>query len=266
MTQWLERLQGLWRSGLSAAVEIFLLFLVIYLLLRFLRGSRGAAVLRGIFLLIFVSFGIVFIFASLFELEHITYTFEKIAALFFIALLIIFQPELRRGLLRLGLSPGFGSVVQASSPTIDEIVQAATHMSQRSMGALIAIQREIPLTAFIEAGTPMNAEITSELLQTIFYPGSALHDGAVIIQGTRIAAAGCLLPLTENPELSKTLGTRHRAGLGLSEESDAVTVVVSEETGRISLGVDGKLKQGLSPDELRKELTRLCLEAVEGGT
>ncbi|MCZ7647184.1 MAG: diadenylate cyclase CdaA [Planctomycetota bacterium] len=263
---WIERIQGIWRGGLVAVFEIFLLFLVIYLLFRFLRGSRGAAVLRGIFTVIGLIFGIVFLFASLFELEHITYIFEKLAALFFIALLIIFQPELRRGLLRLGLTGPFGHFVQASSPVLDEIVQAATAMSQRSVGALIAIQREVPMNAYVEAGTPMNSEVSSELLQTIFHPGSALHDGAVIVQGNRIAAAGCLLPLTENPELSKTMGTRHRAGIGLSEESDAVTVVVSEETGRISLGFDGKLKQGLSPDELRKELTRLCLETVEAGT
>lgn len=261
-----QRAQALWRSGGVAFAEIFLLFVVLYLIIKFLLGTRGAPVLRGILLVIGLSIGIVFLAASMLELEHITWVFEKLAALFFVALLIVFQPELRRGLLRLGLNPFFHRIVPASSPAIDEIVDAATKMSQRSCGALIAVERKIPLTPFIEAGTPLNAEITSEILQTIFHPGSALHDGAVIVKGNRVAAAGCLLPLTENPELSKSLGTRHRAGLGLSEENDAVTVVVSEETGRISLGVDGKLTQNVTPEQLRKELTELCIEIVEGGT
>jgi len=261
-----QRIQALWRGGAFAVVEILILATVMYLLLRFLRGSRGAVVLRGMILLIGLSIGIVFLAASLLELEHITWVFEKLAALFLVALVVIFQPELRRGLLRLGLNPVFRGLVRASSPAIDEIVEAASKMSARKVGALIAIQREVPLNSYIEGGTAMNAEITSELLQTIFHPGSALHDGAVVVQGRRISAAGCLFPLTENPELSKSLGTRHRAGLGLTEESDAVVVLVSEETGKLSIALDGKLQQGLSTDELRDQLTRLCIESVEGGS
>lgn len=261
----LERIRGLWGSGGLALAEILLLSVVLYVFFRFLRGTRGAPVLRGVLILIGISIGIVFLTASLLQLEHITWIFEKLAALFFLAFLILFQPELRRGLLRLGLNPFFSRIVRASSPSLEEIVEAVTIMSQRKTGALLAIERHVPLTPYIEGGTQLSSEISSELLQTIFYVGSPLHDGAVIIQGDRIAAAGCMLPLSENPELSKSLGTRHRAGLGLSEENDAVTIVVSEETGRISLGVDGKLHQNITPKELRKQVTELCIESVEGG-
>jgi diadenylate cyclase len=261
-----QRLEMLWRGGVGAIAEILLLFLMLYAVFRFLRGSRGAAVLRGVLLLIGLSIGIVFLAASMLSLEHITWVFEKLAALFMVALIIIFHPEIRRGLLRLGLHPVFRRLVRASSRGIDEIVEAVRFMSQNKVGVLIAIQREVPLSPYVEAGTTLNAEITSELLRTLFHRDTALHDGAVVIQGNRVAAAGCLLPLTEDPELSKSLGTRHRAALGLSEECDAVTVVVSEETGQISLCVDGRLHHDLPPDELRRQLTQLCLETFEGGS
>jgi len=262
----LQRMQALFSGGSVALLEIFILFLIIYAVLRFLIGSRGAPVLRGILLLIGLSIGIVFFAASLLELSHIIWVFEKLAALFFVALLIIFQPELRRGLLRIGMRGWFGGVVKVHSPAIDEIVEACVQMSQQKIGALLAIQRTVVLASYIEGGTRLNSEITSELLRTIFYDGTLLHDGGVIVQGSRLAAAGCLFPLSENPELSKTLGTRHRAALGLSEENDAVTVVVSEETGHISLGVDGKLLQNLSHEELHKKLTALTIESIEGGS
>jgi len=237
---------------------------VLYIILSFLRGSRGAGVLRGMLVLIGVSIGFVCIAASYFHLEHIVWVFEKLAALSIVAAVIIFQPELRRGLLRLGLNPLVGRFVRADSPAIEEIVEACTMLSHRSTGALIAIQRRVPLNDYVERGTALNAEITRELLETIFYKGTILHDAGVIIIGRRIAAAGCLFPLSENPDLSKSLGTRHRAALGMSEESDAVTITVSEETGRISLGVENKLIHGLTPEELRTRLTQLCLESVEG--
>src|SRR3990172_4485546 len=260
MDLWL-RIQGLWRGGAVALAEIFLLFLLLYAFLRFLRVSRGAAVLRGILLVIGLLIGTVFLAANLLELEHITWVFERLAVLFFVALIVIFQPEFRRGLLRLGLHPLFSRFMRASSPAIEEIVQAASDLSRRSVGALIAIQRDVPLTPYLEGGTSLNAEISKELLESIFHPGSALHDGGAIVQGNRVAAAGCLFPLNENPELSKALGTRHRAGLGLSEQSDAVTVIVSEESGAISLGVDGDLTHNVTPERLRDELNRLCLES-----
>jgi diadenylate cyclase len=263
-----KRIQGLPVGGVTAVVEIVLLATILYVLLAFLRGSRGAGVLRGMLVLIGLSIGFVFIAARAFQLEHIVWVFEKLAALSIVAAVIIFQPELRRGLLRLGLNPFIGRFVRADSPSIEEIVEACANLSHRSMGALIAIQRQVPLNDYIERGTALNAEITKELIETIFFKGKSegtiLHDAGVIIVGNRISAAGCLFPLSENPELSKSLGTRHRAALGMTEESDAVTVVVSEETGRISIGVEGKLIHGMTPEELRVKLTELCLEAVEG--
>ena len=266
----LKRLQGGPIVDVRALVEIFLLATVFYILVRFLRGSRGAGVLRGILVFVGLAIGVVFVAAKQLQLEHIVWIFEKLAALSIIAGVIIFQPELRRGLLRLGIHPLMGPFVRADSPSIEEIVEACANMSDRSIGVLIAIQRQVPLNDYIERGTQLNAEITRELLETIFFKGKSgdgtiLHDAGVIIVGNRMAAAGCLFPLSENPELSKALGTRHRAALGMTEESDAVTVTVSVETGRISLGVDGMLVHGLTPDELRRRLTDLCLVSLEGG-
>ncbi len=264
LSELIRRIQDTPLTGPGAVVEVVLLAAVLYLLLRFLRGSRGAGVMRGMLVLAVISIGVVFVAARAFQLEHIVWVFERLAALSILGGIIIFQPELRRGLLRLGVNPFIGKFVRADSPAINEIVEACESMSKRNCGALIAIQRQIPLVDYVERGTVMNSDITRELLETIFYKGTILHDAGVIVVGNRIAAAGCLFPLSENAELSKSMGTRHRAALGLTEESDAVTVAVSEETGRISLGVEGKLMHGLTPDELRKQLSVLCLEAVEG--
>jgi len=264
MPEFVKRLQDFPASGI---VEIILLAVVFYLLLSFLRGSRGAGVLRGMLVLAGLSIGVVFVAASYFQLEHITWVFEKLAALSIVGAMIIFQPELRRGLLRLGLNPLLARFVRADSPAIDELVAACADLSRNSMGALIAIQRRVPLIDYADRGTVLNAEISKELLETIFFKrqteGTILHDAGVIVIGNQIAAAGCLFPLSENSELSKSLGTRHRAALGMTEETDAVTVTVSEETGRISLAVEGAFAHGLTPEELRAKLLDLCLEAVE---
>lgn len=263
---WLKSLQFVGASGI---VEIVMLGAMFYVILAFLRGSRGAGVLRGVLVLIGLSIGFVFIVAKAFQLDHIVWIFEKLAALSIVAAVIIFQPELRRGLLRLGLNPFIGQFVKTDSPVIDEIVEACANLSQRSTGAVLAIQRRVPLNEFAERGTLMNAEVSKELIETLFYrsksgDGTILHDGGTIIIGNRIAGAGALFPLSENPELSRALGTRHRAALGMSEETDAVVVVVSEETGRISLAVEGKFYLDLKPEDLRTRLLQLCLESVEG--
>jgi len=265
----LNRLQNSQIASVRAIVEVILLATVLYIVFSFLRGSRGAGVLRGMLILIGLAIGVVYIAARFFQLEHIVWIFEKLAALSIISGVIIFQPELRRGLLRLGLNPFVGRFVRPDSPSIDEIVEACVNLSRRSEGALIAIQRTVPLNDYAERGTAMlNAEITRELLETIFFrtkmgEGTILHDGGTIIIGNRVAGSGCLFPLSESADLAKSLGTRHRAALGLTEETDAVTVVVSEETGRISVAVEGKFLHGLTADELRSKLTELCLESVE---
>jgi len=271
MDELLNSLRGVPITNVRAIVEIVMLAAVLYVIFAFLRGSRGAGVLRGMLVLIGLSIGVLFIAAKLFQLEHIVWVFEKLAALSIVAAVIIFQPELRRGLLRLGLHPLVSRFVRADSPAIDEIVEACANLSRRQLGALIAIQRRVPLNEYAERGTVLNAEISRELLETIFFKGklgegTILHDAGTIVIGNRIAGSGCLFPLSENPELSKSLGTRHRAALGLSEESDAVAVVVSEETGQISIAVEGKFTHGLTPKELRQQLMQLCLESVEGSS
>ena len=175
------------------------------------------------------------------------------------AAIVIFQSDIRRALAHFGQAPFFRYFNRQAAPdeTIEEIVVAATMLSAHKTGAIVAVEREIGLRNYIESGIPVDATLTYDLLVTIFQPGSPLHDGAVIIQESRIAAAACFLPLTVNPRVSRELGTRHRAAIGLTEEGDAVAVVVSEETGQIGLALDGHIERGLTPDQLRERLGTL---------
>jgi diadenylate cyclase len=190
------------------------------------------------------------------NLEVINWILARIFTIAVVAILIIFQPELRRGLARLGQSSIFGAFARESK-VIDEIIKAAVNLSSKKIGAIIALEREMGLKTYIESGVPIGAKVKSELINTIFMPNTPLHDGGLIIRENRIQAAGCLFPLTESPHVSKTLGTRHRAALGLSEETDAVVLVVSEETGTISLAVAGKLIRSLDKDTLKRSLDKL---------
>ena len=175
------------------------------------------------------------------------------------AAIVIFQSDIRRALAHFGQAPFFRyfNRQEAADETIEEIVVAATMLSSQKVGAIIAVEREIGLRNYIESGIPLDATLTYDLLVTIFHPGSALHDGAVIIQENRVAAAACFLPLTVNPRVSRELGTRHRAAIGLTEEGDAVAVIVSEETGDISVAIDGRIERQLSHDDLRTRLRSL---------
>ncbi|MBV8882202.1 MAG: TIGR00159 family protein [Planctomycetaceae bacterium] len=175
-----------------------------------------------------------------------------------IALIVLFAPEMRRGLSLLAQSRMLSPFLRSqSSGIIDELANAAVKLSKNRIGALVAIERDIGLGEYIEHGVRIDAALTSELLESLFYPGSALHDGAVIVQHDRVAAAGCLLPLTDDTSLSKSMGTRHRAAIGISEETDAIALVVSEETGRISVSVRGKLAGDLTRESLVKTLSEL---------
>jgi diadenylate cyclase len=175
------------------------------------------------------------------------------------AAIVIFQSDIRRALAHFGQAPFFRYFYrqEAVDETIEEVVVAATMLAQQKVGAIFAIEREIGLRNYIESGIPLDAALTYDLLVTIFRPGSPLHDGAVILQEGRIAAAACFLPLTVNPRLSRELGTRHRAAIGLTEESDAAAIVVSEETGKISIALNGEIERGLTPDDLRARLRTL---------
>ena len=229
-------------------IEIALLWFVFYMLLLFIKGTRAVQVLKGILIIVFV-----FLITKELQLQTINWILSRLFTISIVAFLIIFQPELRRGLARIGQ---FG-IFSGQQETLDEITKAITILSKKKVGALIAIEREIGLKAYIESGIKLDSHVTSELLNTIFTPNTPLHDGGVVIQVAMIAAAGCLFPLTQNPHVSSTLGTRHRAAIGLSEETDAVIIVVSEETGDISIALNGKLNRHNDEKEFGRALTNV---------
>lgn len=246
-------------------VEIAIFFGLFLLIFRFMRGTRGEGILKGIATILLAVFFAIFFLAQRLDLQRVEMLLEKVLNTSVIALIIIFQPELRRGLVRIGENPFVRLFIKSEGSVISEIVESVVRLAKKKVGALIAIEREIGLRTYIEGGVKIDAEIRSELIDTIFYPGTALHDGAIVIQGGRIAAAGCLFPLTDNPMISKALGTRHRAAIGLTEETDAVTIVVSEETGQISIGVDGELHRNLDKEQLETLLRRLVVKGEERG-
>jgi len=235
-------------------LDIALVSILIYELLLLIRGTRAAQMaLSGGFLI-----GLYFLSRRL-GLETVNWVIRNLAGYVVFAIIVLFQADIRRALAHFGRAPFFRYFERASSTdeTIEELVVAATTLSTRRIGALVAIERQIGLRNYIEGGIPLDAMVTYDLLASIFQTGSPLHDGAVIVQGDRIAAAACFLPLSVNPKVSRELGTRHRAALGLTEENDAVAIVVSEETGIISLVIGGDLERGLSGEVLRVRLHAL---------
>lgn len=233
---------------IRAIIEILILWVVVYNIFLFLKGTKSVYLLRGLVVLI-ISF---FIFQKT-GLLVLSWLLTKLFAFFLIFIVIIFQPELREGLIRLGKGHIF--LIEPKQEEIEkiirEIVSALTLLSKKKIGALIAIRRTIGLKNYIESGVTLDAEITSELIQNIFFPSTPLHDGGVIIENTKVVAAGCLFPLTDNPNLERRLGMRHRAAVGLSEASDAIVIVASEELGSISLAINGQLTRNLSSSDLQ---------------
>lgn len=227
-------------------LEILVLWYVIYMTLVLIKGTRTEQLLKGLLIL-----GLIFVLTQQLKLEAINWVMARIFPISVIALLVIFQPELRRGLTRLGQ---FG-IYEEDSEVIDQIVKGAVSLSKKNIGGIIAIEREIGLKTYIESGIPLDGKVTAELINSIFLTQSPLHDGAVIVHRDRVVAAGCLLPLTQELKgFSKALGTRHRAAIGLSEETDAICIVVSEETGTISVAIAGRLTRGLDEENLEKLL------------
>ncbi len=255
-----------WKSTIGPAlIEIFILFVVLYLVLRFLQGTRGAGLLRGLVFLVMMALMLVLLFVEKLRLYRIEFLMQPEAVLvFLLPIVVVFQPEIRRILLRLGEAPLLTRLFRPEAPVVPEIVEAVYNLANRKIGALIAIERDVGLGVFVEAGTPLNAQITRSLIVTIFWPGSPLHDGAAIIRGNRIVAAGCFFPLTEQPGIARTLGTRHRAAIGVTEESDALSIVVSEETQQVSVAHRGHLRMGLKPEQLRQILEETLMETVSG--
>jgi diadenylate cyclase len=239
-------------------IEIVLLAVAYFLILSSIRGTRGYGILKGlIFIIIVAFFGATFVAqkAGFYRIEKVL---QYLLGGSSIAAIVIFAPELRRFLLRLSRSRLFSAVFRGTpNKLVGELVTASTRLAANRHGALIAIERDVGLGEYIEKGSRVDAAVSSDLLETIFFPGSPIHDGAVVIQHERIAAAACFFPLSEDDKLAKSMGTRHRAALGVCEETDAVVIVVSEETGKISVCTDRKFKTDLSHDELEKELREL---------
>jgi diadenylate cyclase len=245
-------LDGIISIGLGGLFEIIVLTCVFYYVFLFLHGTRGAQVLVGLAVLLVVLLGATY-FLNLTELNWLL---RKVSVYIAIALLVIFQPEIRRALAELGRQPVF-TVSTDKRTIIDHVVQTIVHLADHKVGALIAIEREIGTRAIQETGTKIDCPVVPELLGSIFFPHTPLHDGGVIISGNRIMAAGCVFPLSQRVELHKSLGTRHRAAIGLSEETDAVVIAVSEETGTISVSYRGRLSRGLDGERLKRFLTAL---------
>lgn len=242
-------------------IDMAIMAWIIYKVLTFLARSGSGRVLRGIALLI-----VALLLAQVMQLSVINYVFGKTFELGVIALLVIFQPEVRSMLEKVGgltkYVPGQGSPREVENAIV-EVVQTARDLSATKTGALIVFERDNILDESLRSGTLIHADTRTELLKNIFYPNTPLHDGAVILRGGRIEAASCVLPLTTQTHLSRELGTRHRAGIGMSENSDAVVVIVSEETGAISVAVDGMLKRHLSTDNLEQILKNELLKDTE---
>ncbi len=246
-------------------VEIFLIFIGIYIFLRFMEGTRGEGILKGIALLILTVPILVNIIAEQFQvLDRLMVIMNFFGAAAIPALVVIVQPELRRALVRLGQTRLFGILFKRQAEgMVDEIVKAVFRMSRRKVGALIALEREVGLQNYVERGIRIDGLVTSQLLSTIFFPGSELHDGAVVVQKERVAAAGCLFPLSDNPNLTTLFGTRHRAGLGITEETDAIVVIVSEETGTVSFAHNGVLERPGNAQELKNLLLKYYAQLEE---
>ncbi len=247
-------------------LDIALVSVLIYEFLKLIRGTRAVQMAVGSLLVI----GLFYV-SQLAPLQTLNWLIRNMLVYVVFAAIVIFQGDIRRALAHFGQAPFFRyfNRQEAADETIEEVVVAATMLAQQKVGAIVAIEREIGLRNYIESGIPLDAALTYDLLVTIFRPGSPLHDGAVILQEGRIAAAACFLPLTVNPRLSRELGTRHRAAIGLTEENDAAAIVVSEETGQISIALNGQIERGLTPDDLRARLRGLIQQrrgAPAGGS
>jgi diadenylate cyclase len=241
-------------NGWQPAVEILILAVLIYFAFKFVRGTRGWPVVIG-FVVVLLALKAV---TTILDLKVLSWLLDSASVFIAVGALVIFQPELRRMLAELGNLPLFASTSEQRE-SIEIIVQTCERLADIKIGALIAIEQSIQLQEAVESGIKVDCDVTAEMLETIFFPNNAVHDGGVIIKGDRIAYAACIFPLTQRTDLNKSLGTRHRAAIGLSEETDALVVAVSEENGMISHAYKGQLVRGVTPEELRAFLTGVIL-------
>jgi len=254
----LDYLKTILKFNLSSVIDILIVAFLMYRLMLLIKGTRAVQLIKGLAVLLVIT-----AFASLFNLYTINWLLGKSMTALVVALPVVFQPELRRALEKLGRGRFLNHPTLAPSGEIDqvkvvnEIIRAVTLLSKNKIGGLIVLERETGLEDHIDTGVKVDGLVTAEFLVNIFVPKTPLHDGAVIIRGDRVAAAACFLPLSESPHLPSDLGTRHRAGIGITEHSDAVAVIISEETGYISLAVEGVINRSLDEVELSKRLTDL---------
>ena len=238
-------------------IELLIIGSVVYWVISFLQGTRGARLLKGIVVLLITIYVVVRLLAGRFGLQRIEFLYGRFLLAAGFAIVVVFQPELRRALMRLGETRLFRSFSTQLNDDIDALVESATFLSRRKIGAVVAIERDVGLGGIAETGTRLNAELTAELLNTIFWPNSPLHDLGVVVSNGRVTYAGVQFPLAESGDLEKELGSRHRAAVGMSQETDAVVLVVSEETGDISIAERGQLLRKLTPETLRGLLSEL---------
>ena len=253
LTAFLRRPQIGWWD----VVDILVVSILIYEVLKLIRGTRAVQMALGGCVLVGLFYG-----SRWGHLETVNWLVRNMIGYLVFAVIVLFQSDIRRALAHFGRAPFFRYLAKAESAedSLEELVVASSLLSSQRIGAIIAIERQIGLRNYIEGGIRLDAILTYDLLQSIFLPTSPLHDGAIIVQEDRIAAAACFLPLTVNPRLSKELGSRHRAAIGLTEENDSVAIVISEQTGAISLVAEGNIERSVTPDRLRERLRALVLE------
>lgn len=241
------------KVGLIDIIDIGIVAFLFYKFLGLMKGTRAAQIITGLFLLFFISFG-----AFWFELEGLKWLITNIATVGIIVFVIVFQPEIRGALAQIGHAKMFRRFYgYQEQKALDGLIHAANKLSELRFGALLVIEKNIGLKNFVQTGRPLNAELSSDFLVTLFTPYAPLHDGAAIIRGDVVLAAGCTLPLTAKPEYEKLYGMRHKAAIGVTEISDAIALAVSEETGGISLAYNGELQRNVDPDTLRDALLEL---------
>ncbi len=254
LRQLLVRLRGY--APWEVAIELLIIGAIVWMIWRFVKGTRAAGALKGILVLVLVTIALRLI-TPVESFGRVAFLYDNILGFAALALVIVFQPEIRRALIRLGETTFFRESATEMARVVEAIVEACSFLSKNKFGAIIAVERHVGLRETIETGRILNADVSAELLQSIFWPNNPLHDMGVVIKGARILAAGVQFPLADAIETTDpTLGTRHRAAVGLSRATDALVVVVSEETGMISIADHGRLLRGLSNAELRAELTR----------
>ncbi len=234
------------------AIDIAIIAFVIYRIIDLIRGTRAAQMLIGL-TVVFLTY----LSSQYFSLYTLNWILDNFLSSILLVIVVIFQDDIRRALTQVGTRPFFGAEPRLHGQDVEEIVRAAVSLASKRIGALIVLPRDVGLNQYIEGGTSLDAKVSKELITSIFLPTSPIHDGALIIQRGRIIAAGCFLPLTTNPHVSKTLGTRHRAAIGLTEETDAIVVVISEEEGAISLVREGRITRDVDAGTLRTTLQKL---------